>query len=638
MEAGIIEPLNHSGSKELMIWEVLPCFPAEFVTIKNVAQCEASLVDIAISDGEGRVTFRDNSTIKPGGLLTVCSSLETLRAMGVLTPAIELGSLDTWGTFRLADKGDEIIILSPSNKVIDAFVFGDSTYAGEGWKGHPFEPIGKGDSAKRNGSFDTNESRDWVVSVPGRSSLGTMECRASVEPFIIPGEAGKRLLRELKYARHSVILAFYQLAEPAVVDELCRCAFDGVNVTILLEGQPVGGMKEGEMDAIGELLASGADIRLLESENGYKRYRYLHCKYAVVDSHRTCVLSENLLSASLQSNRGWGVIIESREIANYFSSLFEIDSLSSMLDVRNADEKQIPGFSHEPVEVQLLENVSYPRFSCSVTPILSPDFSKNALIEIVKDAEERIMIQQMYCDLTPDDELLDEIISAAKRGVKVRMLLDSSYYSQVGSDNAALVEDLNLIAIKNELDLEARLVSKYHDFKIMHNKGLIVDDHVLVSSINWCPSGFAENREVGVVMGSEELTDFFLAVFLEDWAIDPIPPIARIDGPERAAQGDIICFSAMDSSDNAAISNYSWDIDGDGTYDRWGALLVITLPAGNHVIRLRVTDLHNNTAQCDQTIEVIDLPESPFDPLLLFPLLAIAPIVVFRLLKKVKVG
>lgn len=639
VEAETHAPLNHSlGEYTLLIWEVFPCFPDEFVTIKNVGSYESSLKDISISDGEGTATFTGNSTIEPGGVLTICSSLVILRAVGVMTSAIELSNLDTRGTLRLADKGDEIILLSPMKNVIDAFVFGDVDYAGEGWKGQPFDSIRKGDSARRKGSCDTNESGDWVVSVPGRSSLGMIECRSNVEPFIIPGEAEKRLLRELRYAQYSVILAFYQLAEPDIVNELCRCASNGVNVTILLEGQPVGGMKEEELITIGELLGSGVDIRLLESTNGYKRYRYLHCKYAVVDGRRTCVLSENLLAVSLQNNRGWGVIIESREIADYFSTLFELDSLPRMLDIGKADEKRFSASSHEVMEVQLLGNVAYPRFNCWVSPILSPDFSKKSLIEMVKDARERIMIQQMYCELTPEDELLAEIIYAAERGVKVRMLLDSSYFAQIGSNNAVLVEDLNLIASKNDLDLEARLVSEYHDFEILHNKGLIVDDQVLVSSINWCPSGFEENREVGVVLRSEEVAEFFFTVFLEDWTIDPLPPIARIEGSGRAAEGDIICLSALNSSDNAGISNYSWDIDGDGMDDRWGPLLVISLPVGNHIIRLRVTDIFNNTARCNQTIEVLDLKEGQFDPLLLLPLVAFAPFVFLRLLKKVKVG
>ena len=52
-------------------------------------------------------------------------------------------------------------------------------------------------------------------------------------------------------------------------------------------------------------------------------------------------------------------------------------------------------------------------------------------------------------------------------------------------NNSMTVDALNALANERGLDLEARLMSDYHNLGVLHNKGVIADDKVLVSSINW---------------------------------------------------------------------------------------------------------------------------------------------------------
>jgi cardiolipin synthase len=621
----------------LLIWEVCPIFTSEFVTLRNIGECELDLKCTYLTDGEGAVIFNDNLILNAGEVLTICTNISILRQMGVVGQAVELGSryLISKGTFRLADKGDEVLLFSPSNNLLDAFAYGSSEFSSIGWKGSPFPKLDRGHSAMRNGCFDTDCSGDWGTNVPGRSSLSSPSGWYSVEPFIIPVDGRERLVREIDFSSRTILMALYKINDPIIVDRLCQSSLRGVSITILVEGQPVAGMDDKERDSLGALLASGIDVRLLQSNDGYKRYQYIHCKYAIFDGHRTCVMSENLITYSLDSNRGWGVLVESDELAEYFSRIFNEDSDLSRMDVKRAIKNDF-GFNMMQYGTDIsIGSFRHHKFSCMVRPIISPDFSFELVHDIISSAQERILIEQFYCDFSLEDDLLIEILDAARRGIKVRVLLDSSFFAESGSNNQDLVEELNMIGVSENIDLEARMASRYHNFTVLHNKGVIVDDNVIVSSINWCEGAFFENREVGLILSSSNLADFFSKSYWNDWNIDPYPPVANIDACKQAHEGEMVLLSGRNSSDNAGISEYLWDLDGDKEFEQTGAVVVAAFPEGVHTVLLRVTDIYNNSAEAVHIIQVLPESERGFDPVLLAPIMMLVPPLIW-LLKKIK--
>lgn len=636
----LIGPASSSNNKNqtsLIIWEVCPSFTAEFVTLMNNGECELDLKGTYLTDGEGTVTFSDNLILKVGEILAISTNISTIKQMGMIDQAVELGGgyLISKGTFRLADKGDEVLLFSSSSDLLDTFVFGSSEFSGAGWEGSPFPKPNRGHSALRKGSFDTDCAEDWITTVPGRSSYLCSSGWYSVEPFIIPVDGRERLIREIDFSSRTILMALYKINDPVIVDRLCQSSLRGVNVTIFLEGQPVAGIDEDERHSLGSLLASGVEVRLLQSNDGYKRYQYIHCKYAIFDGHRTCVMSENLISYSLDFNRGWGVLVESDELARYFSRIFIEDSDISRLDVKRA---LIEDFKVEMMQVPTdisISSFKHQKFSCLVRPIISPDFSFELIRDIIASAQEEILIEQLYCDLSLENELLREILDAARRGIKVRFLLDSSFLAQSGSNNQELVEELNMIGVSENIDLQARMVSRYHDFSVLHNKGVIVDDHVIVSSINWCKSAFLKNREVGLILSSSSLADFFSRSYWNDWNIDPYPPVASIDASEQVHRGEMILLSGRNSSDNAGISEYLWDLNGDGVFDKTGSMVVAAFPEGVHTVLLRVTDIYNNSAEATHIIQVFPESERGIDLILLTPIMIMAPFLIW-LLKKIK--
>ena len=116
---------------------------------------------------------------------------------------------------------------------------------------------------------------------------------------------------------------------------------------------------------------------------------------------------------------------------------------------------------------------------------------------------------------TPD-LYLQEAIAAARRGVKVRILLSDAYLDPKDpKDNTNTVLYLTQLARRENLDLQARIFR--HDLAALekiHNKGVIVDGRkVLVTSINWSQNSPANNREVGLLLDHPDLGAYYTHIF-----------------------------------------------------------------------------------------------------------------------------
>jgi cardiolipin synthase len=117
---------------------------------------------------------------------------------------------------------------------------------------------------------------------------------------------------------------------------------------------------------------------------------------------------------------------------------------------------------------------------------------------------------------TTPDLYLEEAIAAARRGVKVRILLSNSFLDPSDpKDNTHTVRYVNEIARKEKLNLEARLFrSDLAQLDKIHNKGVIVDGRkVLVSSVNWSYNSPANNREVSLILDHPTIGAYFTDLF-----------------------------------------------------------------------------------------------------------------------------
>src|SRR5713226_3453982 len=241
---------------------------------------------------------------------------------------------------RLADAGDEVLLIDQGGTVVDLYAWGDSSYAGLGWIGRSAERMGRGEIAVRGrdgagGWVDRDAAEDWEGIRHHRLAqssfdLGPFELRGATTAVLSPDSGDLPLLRFLGAARSTIEVGVYTFQSERIASVLAAAAGRGVQVRVLLDGSPVGGVEADEHRVVGGLLAAGVDVRWLAgAPDVVKRYRYLHAKYAIVDERAAWIGSENFGNAGFppdrEGNRGWSAIAEDAELAAILRDVFETD-------------------------------------------------------------------------------------------------------------------------------------------------------------------------------------------------------------------------------------------------------------------------------------------------------------------------
>ena len=584
-----------------LLIRVAPSTPLEFVTVQNVSNRTSNALGWSLGDGEGWIKVNQTILVKPGERLSFSPDAAAFVTFYPDEPVMGYrdGRVIRHGTFTLADKGDQVSLFAPTGDGIDSFCYGD-TVPPTGWSGLPFTPLPKGDIAVRDIRFaDTGTSSDWFRSCAGRSELGSTSYRASVDPFTCPEGGQERLVREIGNARANIVACVYEMGDPVVTEVFAEAEARRVNVTLLIEGQPVAGLSNASKTAISTLVDAGCDVRLMTTNQSYRRYDCLHAKYFVIDRDRVTVMSENW-AGGLVSNRGWGVTVVSQKLADDVIAMFREDSSLERQDVREASSLLSDWYS-PPAEVKVPEPVAVATtpVTADVSLVVSPDTSYRGILDLVSSASTRLLVEQLDVDpaWVGKDQIMDQLVDAAVRGVQVRVLLDQTFVDTSSKrNNSMTVDALNSLAKERGIDLEARLVSDYHDLGVLHNKGVIADDKVLVSSINWVDASVFQNREVGLVISSPAVSAYFAGFFWQDWAVDPFPPTISLPWHNlNLTVGQPLVLDCTKSRDNAGISSFVWTDELNGNH--WnGSYVLVYLGLGIHEITLNVTDRFGNVA------------------------------------------
>ena len=513
----------------------------EFVEVANAGPAAVDVSGWALTDREAVARF-PAGTVLDAGRRAVVARNATSYAEDVLQAADF-----TWdqgdaphllgGILRLADAGDEVLLLNASDAVVDAYVYGSSDYAGPGWTGPAAPALGRGGVAVRAGAdfpADHDRAEDWMDSRPHR--LGQSDFDAppvtldgAVVPIVSPDDGVDRVLAFLAAARTSIHLAVYTLTSEALAATLADRARRGVRVQILLEASPVGGVEDSETRLAAGLVDAGADVRWLSGgADVVKRYRYLHAKYAVVDGEGILVGSENFGESGFPSgdrsgNRGWSVLVRDPELARALRDVFDED-----FDPRRRDS--VPARGDPAMALGPPPDVgpwSWGPGSCcrSARLVIGPDttLAEDGLLALLDSARERLRVEAFYLEDAWGDgpnPLLERAFAAARRGVDVRILLDGGgWFTEDQADgNEDVAARVNARAHAEGIPLEVRLLEPGGPIERVHNKGAVVDGRAaLVSSMNWARGSATENREIGILLDDSAVASRFEAVFDADW-------------------------------------------------------------------------------------------------------------------------
>lgn len=636
------------SGQSLLISEFYPCALCsdEYFAIHNPGTVPASLGGWTVSDGEGTLTFLADLVVPPKGRICASANGSAFERAFGRPPEVLLSNrsaVSCSGSFRLADVGDSISLSAADGSLIDFVAYGDAGLTSAGWTGPAVPSIRQGEVAKRvvqgGAARDTDCSADWFPFREyryGFTEFQPLNARVpggSVVAFASPDCSLDVILSGIQSAGTSLRVCTYELNSIPVCRALLDAKSRGVYVRLLLDGAPAGGIAEDEALCLSVLAAAGMTVRTVNgnlSMDSVQHVGALHSKYMIVDDIKSFVLSENFVTSGLSrdavyGNRGWGISVEDAGIAAYLSRVFDSDGRPDRTDV--ADWSSSPRFDRSAV---LPEEQAVPQRDRAVMPlattveasvqvIVSPDASTSSpYLSAVMANSADIIVSQFQADVTwgfrwigeRTSPLVDSLVYAMRGGARVRGLFDSSWYNLEG--NERIVSLLSGIATNETLEGAFAQLDVRSPISILHNKGAVMDGRrTLVSSNNWCYASFARNRELALVIDSEEVASYFTRVFELDWVPDTAPPTADAGFDRSAPLGGEVLLDGRRSGDDRAIASWSWDIGGDGVTDSNDSVCrhVFERP-GTYRVVLRVVDGWGNEGMDTVLVEVVD----PTDP------------------------
>lgn len=398
----------------------------------------------------------------------------------------------------------------------------------------------------------------WTADDLGQPML--TQADATVTVAVGPEGLYQPIADTFKHARTTIDLNMYTFEHPQLAQVLVDALGRGVHVRILLEGAPPGGIEDIQRWCLAQIAAAGGDIRYMaavdEAPRGYRvRYRFNHAKYAVIDGQKALVGTENFnldaipvpSSEPVGGRRGFYLITDASPIIARLSQIFAIDwAPQTFLDLRPFD------LSHEkyggpPTDFAIpetsLREVKDAPFGDSVTTYGTAHFGvvsvpENALrldaglmaLIARAGAGDEIMLTQLYehkywgdstSNPVADPNLrLQALIDAARRGAKVRLLLDSFFDDgEALRSNRTTVDYVRTIAAAEGLPLAARLGNPVGGG--IHAKILLVrlgeEKWSAVGSLNGGEFSHKMNREVVMLTDMAGVYTRLAEIFEWDW-------------------------------------------------------------------------------------------------------------------------
>jgi len=479
------------------------------------------LNDITISDNHGGFRFPPGTTIN--GSLTIARSAQAYEQSHGRRPDFEwldyspdVPNVINGDPLRLANAGDELVLYE---------------------KGTAVQKISwPGDVTPREGQVHYLENGVWDrrVLMIGQSRFTERVFRnVSVTTFVSPDCSNEVFMDTINHASGTVYVNMYEFSSPSLGASLVEAKSRGVDVRVLIEGGPVGGISPYEKSLIWTINRSGIPVvSMVSSKTEHAPYRYDHAKYVIIDNNSLLLTSENFKNSGLppegmSGNRGWGVHIRDPGLAEYFTEVFTADTGSrSVVPYSGTAGDAEPA----PYEKHAAEFHPAQFEGATVTPVIAPDTSYQ-IVDMLDSARTSIEIEQAYIkNDTPYtlNPYLSSAINASRRGVQVRVLLDSYWFNVEGpNDNDEMAALINRIGTSDHIPLEAKCIDlSVSPVEKIHNKGVIVDDErVLVSSINWNYNSPNFNRETGVIIDHPGVARYFREVFDDDW--NPMSNMAK---------------------------------------------------------------------------------------------------------------
>src|SRR5215469_14297740 len=145
--------------------------------------------------------------------------------------------------------------------------------------------------------------------------------------------------------------------------------------------------------------------------------------------------------------------------------------------------------------------------------VVLPDDSARPILDAINHAKKSLRIKMF---LFSDPQLMHGVISAHRRGVKVRIMLNPARRDgeKENDDSRKFLTDAGIDVIDSN-----------PAFDVTHEKSMVVDDHTaFIQSLNWETKNLTETRDYGVVTAHAHEVNEVIECFDADWERQQFKP------------------------------------------------------------------------------------------------------------------
>jgi phosphatidylserine/phosphatidylglycerophosphate/cardiolipin synthase-like enzyme len=293
---------------------------------------------------------------------------------------------------------------------------------------------------------------------------------SDVDLIVWPDDGEAIVIDRVASARQRVLMKMYLLTDSRLADALAQARVGGADVRVMIEPEPIG-MSGAAAAMIERLRESGVDAKYTSPE-----FRFTHEKSIVIDDG-ALILTANMTRRSATSNREFGLA---------YRAVGDVDEIASAFE---ADWRRNP-------------------FVPSSANLVWSPINARERIGSVIDLAQRTL--DVYAPSAQDEEQLGQLVDAAGRGVRVRLLTSAPDVDGETGDGSG---DYGLDLLQRG-GVEVRVLEEPY----VHAKVFAADHAVaFVGSQNISTTSLDYNRELGLILSDPDALRRLSATFMYDW-------------------------------------------------------------------------------------------------------------------------
>ena len=338
----------------------------------------------------------------------------------------------------------------------------------------------------------------------------------------------KEILSNINQAQSSIDIAIYGYSSvPAIEQAIKNAQQRGVKIRLVHDMDSKGNNIYENTSNLAKL------IQNTQSDRNSKEASFImHNKFYIFDNKTVITGSANLSHTDMSGyNSNAVVVINSEEAANIYRREFE-----QMYEGR---------FHSVKTSMNKTSNIYFSPQDKTIT---------NGVLPLIKGAKNYIYIPAF---IVIENRIIEELISAKKRGIDVRIIADALNASAKHSRVKDLRENGVPVKIENYAGK-------------MHSKTMIIDDkYLLLGSMNFSYSGENRNDENFIILANPEAAKFYKSFFLYLWDKIPdkwlkyYPKAEGLDSVGSCSDGiDNDYDGLIDSADEGCATHVDkWSVD-----------------------------------------------------------------------------